>query len=294
MITGQRPFTEDGSPVTMYFSKIRGVNQKPRSLRPDLTEAAEEAILKALAYDPKNRFQHSAEFGEQLARAMSAGKSRTVSLRRRVLLAGIAASVALPGAWKVYEWSGRLARIAPERTLSYSLIVQPYRNGKPFGPAFPAAKEMLFSADYRIRLLFTPSEPGYLYLINEGPPVDGRVTYNVLFPSTVRNGGSAHLQERQQLAIPSEKDFLIFDRMEGEEKLWAVWATAEVPELETVKHWANPQDRGTIKDPHQISSLKTFLALQSDRPAKAHKDGDQTVVHGRGDLWMHLLRLEHR
>jgi hypothetical protein len=155
---------------------------------------------------------------------------------------------------------------------------------------------MVFPPDYRIRLMFNSPQPGYLYLVNEGPVVNnGSPAYNVLFPSPVHNGGSALLQPNQEIAIPSEKEFFVFDKQEGEEKLWLVWARENVPEMEAVKSWVNWQDRGTIKDTRQAGVVKQFLAGHSTRPPSVEKDerNGRTVVRAAGDVLVGLLRLEH-
>lgn len=48
-----------------------GLKIMPKSLRPDLPQAAQAAILKALAFDPKDRYCKSRYFGEALARALT-------------------------------------------------------------------------------------------------------------------------------------------------------------------------------------------------------------------------------
>lgn len=69
MVTGRRPF----NPATIaHLSELQreGVRVKPMDLRPRLPEAAQTAILKALAFDPGNRYQNAGEFGDALAGAL--------------------------------------------------------------------------------------------------------------------------------------------------------------------------------------------------------------------------------
>ncbi len=68
-VTGKRLF--DGK--TLYELLIKHVQQEPvspRSLRPDLPKLLERVILKALAKDPRDRFQSAAEMSEALIKAM--------------------------------------------------------------------------------------------------------------------------------------------------------------------------------------------------------------------------------
>lgn len=69
MVTGRRPF----NPITIaHLSEMQreGVRVKPADLRPRLPESAQEMILKALAFDPADRYQSAAEFGEALSCAL--------------------------------------------------------------------------------------------------------------------------------------------------------------------------------------------------------------------------------
>ena len=184
----------------------------------------------------------------------------------------------------------------PDRTMNYYVVVQKYRGGRPFQQPFPLAKEMLFPPDYRIRLMFNSPEPGYLYLINEGPVANnGLPAYNVLFPSPFRGSGSALLRPNQEIPIPSENDFFVFDSQQGDEKIWLVWAKASVPEMEAVKSWVNRRDQDRIKDPLQAGAVKQFLARHSERSPQVEKDEKnvRTVVRGPGDVLVGLVRLEH-
>ncbi len=54
-LTGQPPFVRD-SPIAVGFAQVTEDPQPPRELRPEIPEAAEGAILKALSKDPDDRF----------------------------------------------------------------------------------------------------------------------------------------------------------------------------------------------------------------------------------------------
>jgi serine/threonine protein kinase len=309
MTTGQRPFPEK-SPLSHFQSQGEGVKINPRTLRPALPEAAEEAILKALTYDKKDRYASAVEFGEHLARAL-VGQDEAPVRRpflasrhlpsRRKLIGVSATAAAIIAAAKFgprLPWAARTPAQASrsERTLSYYVLVQKFRNGKPFDKTFPLAKEMLFPPDYRIRLIFTNAQEGNLYLINEGPPAnDGLAAYNLLFPSPANNGGSSFLPRNQETSVPSGNEFLVFDEQKGAEKLWVVWATRSIPVIETAKKWVNSRDRGRIKDAGEVEAVKNFLIQNSVRLPRIEKDeaNIRTLVHGEGDVLVHLLRLEH-
>jgi serine/threonine protein kinase len=304
MITGVLPFDEE-TPVALHLSQKEGIKIKPRRLRPELSEAAERVILKALAYDPKNRYSHPTEFAERLSAVLADGdKSGRVfsvgGLLTRRRAAGLGAiGVAGLTAWivkPILHWPATADPAPPDRTMNYYVVVQKYRNGRPFQEPFPLAKEMLFPPDYRVRIMFNSLEAGYLYLINESPATnEGSPAYNLLFPSIFRNSGSALLQPNQEIPIPSEKDYFVLDREQGDEKVWLIWAKESVPEMEAVKSWVNPRDRGRIKDPLQTGAVKQFLAHHAARPPRMEKDEKnvRTVVRGPGNVLVALLHLQH-
>jgi len=68
LVTGQVPFKAD-NPLTLGMKHLNEEPLRPRSLRPDLPEPAEESILKALAKQPADRFATAS----RLATAFDAG-----------------------------------------------------------------------------------------------------------------------------------------------------------------------------------------------------------------------------
>ena len=119
---------------------------------------------------------------------------------------------------------------AAERSLSYWITVQKYRDGKPYQEPFRLRDDINFEKDYRLRLRITSAQSGRLYLLNEGPAAgaDQTPTFNVLFPSATTNNGSALLRENQQIQIPQQSWFQ-FDEQQGTEKIWIVWAERTCP-----------------------------------------------------------------
>lgn len=69
MLTGRRPENPE-SPLHLLRLQRSGVRVKPTDLRPALPEMVDDVILKALSFDPKNRYQSAREFGEKLATAL--------------------------------------------------------------------------------------------------------------------------------------------------------------------------------------------------------------------------------
>ncbi len=69
MLTGRRPFEPD-SVFELYDMHRSGVQQKPNSLRPELSEAAQSILLKALSFEPAERYANAGEFCNDLSSAL--------------------------------------------------------------------------------------------------------------------------------------------------------------------------------------------------------------------------------
>jgi hypothetical protein len=182
-----------------------------------------------------------------------------------------------------------------ERTVNYWITVQKYRDGKPFQDPFRLRDDINFEKDYQLRLSVNSSQSGRLYLLNEGPiGADQSPTFNVMFPSTTTNQGSALLMQNQQIQIPDQTWFK-FDEQQGTEKIWLVWAAQEVPELEAIKGFANKQDRGAIASPGLRSAVNQFLKAHSSPSPEVLRDDDkkETVVKATGAILVHVIKLEH-
>ncbi|HEX8129503.1 MAG TPA: protein kinase [Pyrinomonadaceae bacterium] len=183
----------------------------------------------------------------------------------------------------------------PERSLAYWMLVQKYRDGRPFQEPFRLGGEINFEKDYRVRLNLRSPQDGYLYILNEGPAESGRPSpFMILFPSPTANGGQSRLGAGQQVQIP-ERSWLQFDAEQGTEKLWLVWSADSVQALEAVKKFANPRDRGLISDPELNNAVRDFLqAHQRTRPAvERDEDKKEVLLKSNGAILTHLLRLEH-
>jgi serine/threonine protein kinase len=198
-------------------------------------------------------------------------------------------------------WSSNVVAPAPasvaalERKLSYWITVQKFRNGRPFAAPFRLASEINFEKDYRVRLNVSSPQPGYLYILNEGPSeADRASSFVVLFPSTTANDGLSYLAENQRVEIPQQSWFQ-FDAEEGTEKLWLVFAADAVPELEAVKQFANLKDRGEIKDAALSARVLEFITAHSTATPTLVKEDElkQTTLRMAGPVLVHAIKLEH-
>ncbi len=243
---------------------------------------------------------------DSIAAQSKAEQSESEQPPRTKLIAGMAVMLVLiVGLIIASSWSRfrRATAVAPatvpvaasERKLSYWMTVQKYRNGRPFENPFRLAGEINFEKDYRVRLNISSPQPGYLYILNEGPSTgDGASTFVVLFPSTTANNGLSYVAENQRVEIP-EQSWFQFDAEQGTEKLWLIFSAGAVPELEATKQFANPKDHGLIKDAGLKDKVYEFLRTHSG-PKPAVEKGDelkQTSLSIAGSVLVHAIRLEH-
>jgi len=198
--------------------------------------------------------------------------------------------------WRVRSNGGAVApatAFAPgERTLTYWITVQKFRDKKPFQDPFTIPGEMIFEEDYQIRLSFSSPQTGHLYILNEGPASSAAPEFNVVFPSSTANKGSSLIAAQQVTQIP-EQSWLKFDAQRGTEKLWLVFSEDAVPELESVKEFAGPQTQGLIADPARNKVVQNFLKTHSETKPTIEKGERLTTLKSPGKLLVHAIRLEH-
>jgi serine/threonine protein kinase len=69
MLTGQRPFA-NGSPLELSLMHIEEAAPRPRALRPELPDAVDEVLLRALAKQPGDRFSSCSALADALGMAL--------------------------------------------------------------------------------------------------------------------------------------------------------------------------------------------------------------------------------
>jgi serine/threonine protein kinase len=340
ILTGRPPFKADTA-VDLYELQRQGEITKPREIRRNLPEAAQDVILRALSFNASDRYPSALQFAEELARALTGHPAPVpkypTEIRRDATTTSVNAKPTLQdtatqisdespsrnwrlGLWAplgamaaaliaatIWFWNAGHRGQSPPPTpaplppmterLNYWMMVQKYRNGRPYQAPFPLASEINFENDYHVRLHVASRQPGFLYILNEGPePEKNLPSYVILFPSPTSNNGMAQLTANQQIAIPERSDGFVFDREQGAEKLWLVWSTARVPEIENVKGLANPKDRGAITDPAQIRPVRDWLE-KNYQPTQLALEKDErnnlTHIKGRGETIVYRMKLEH-
>jgi serine/threonine protein kinase len=225
----------------------------------------------------------------------------------RLLLPAVLVALALTAVIGLFVWpSGKSnTAVVPELHAStiptgsapmvaYSLTVQSFTEGRYKDP-FKLSGEMLFRNKDRIRLNIASPKAGYLYILNEGPRGEqDEVSYNILFPSPTSNGGNAVLAAGREIQIP-EQSWFELDQKEGTESVWLVWSVNAVRELESAKRFANPDDRGRIKDSELVRSIASILEQNKSARSWIQRDDNkkESQITATGDIVAHLIKLEH-
>jgi class 3 adenylate cyclase len=182
-----------------------------------------------------------------------------------------------------------------ERILRYGIIVQKPGEILSQGKPFELGGQPILAAGDRIQLTFSSPQPGYLYVVNEGPAsTPQQPMFNSLFPSPLTNQGSAFLSPGRELTIPQGGSFVLDKR--GIERVWLVWSRESLPEMEALKKWINQKDRGSVTDLSELLGLQSFLAKSSTlQPEEKDKDDHSPIreLRGNGDVLVYLIKLAH-
>ncbi|MFN2565870.1 MAG: protein kinase [Gemmatimonadaceae bacterium] len=92
MLTGEAPFAGPTAQAVMTKS-VTSPRPRVRARRPDVPPALEEAIVRAMAREPAERFATMTEFADALGRAVTGAYPAAPSRRRRALVMGAATAV---------------------------------------------------------------------------------------------------------------------------------------------------------------------------------------------------------
>lgn len=180
----------------------------------------------------------------------------------------------------------------PERRLSYYLTVQKMRDGNPYQQPFRSSGREILESGYKFKLNLQSRDPGYVYVFNEGLADNGRVYFNILYPTPLRNNESAEVVCGQQVETGDNT----LGGKPDTEKLWIVWTKELESRVESAKGVALAGE-GKVRGQHEEDQLRAFLEKHhsAGKPTELRDGTDtHTTVIGSGDAVVHLLLLEHR
>jgi serine/threonine protein kinase len=312
MLTGILPFYARDV-LGLREAQEAGLQVKPQALRPDLPTAAQNVLLRALAFNPAERYRNIKTFGDDFARTLMIPDPSPIPVppaKKRLPLGMMALGLALVAATGFAIW--RLTRTDNPPTdnstnssvvtknkpapapappaLTYSLTVQKVFDGRPVGTPEEYSGAEMFGNGWKFKFNVTPTEDGYFYLLNAAPQPDGSTEWNVLFPTPKNNDGQARISGQQKRTF----GWYVFDDKPGQEKLWLVWSRQPVQHLETAVKAAT-QTALVIKEPQHVSAVTGFLQpWETGTPAVAASQQEKrTVINSDQVTWAYLVKLRH-
>jgi len=180
--------------------------------------------------------------------------------------------------------------VNPKRELSYYLMIQKIRDGKPFEDPYRSSGQETLESGYKFKMFFEPDANGYMYVFNEGKDSQGNVGFNILFPTPNVNTGSSQVVKGQK--IETAQNTLGGGR--GTEVMWVIWSNDENDDLEAARRSAFDQ-RGRVGTDN-VAALQNFLDKQVLPRSESSKDAvnQRTIVTGHGNTVVHRFEIEHR
>ncbi len=173
----------------------------------------------------------------------------------------------------------------------FSLRVQRVRNRMAFQAPFPSDGQDVFDSGDKFQLQVKSSNPGYVYVFNEGTPEHNASSFTIIYPVPSTNKGSASVGGNQW----ARTNWNRFGGEPGTENLWLVWSAAPVPQLESGKTAAfNSGGRLTGQSLDAVKAFLTTKRQESDAKINRDKTTQQTTVRGFGDVVVRMVELQHR
>jgi predicted Ser/Thr protein kinase len=185
---------------------------------------------------------------------------------------------------------------AAQATLSFSLSAQLKKDAQ--GKLTEFNSPIVFSAGDTLRLKLQSERPGYFYLINESTAPQGNAPLYIFLHPHPKLGEELFPHE-QIITLPADADSgFVMDAVQGTEKLWLIWTTFKVPELEKLRAYLNnPQAPGAVSKPEDTQALQAFLSEYATKGKPVVELADnKTLLKTPPDasVLLYLLKLEHR
>jgi serine/threonine protein kinase len=298
MITGRRPFRPP-SALEMLKMQKSGVRIKPRTLREDLSSKAQNIILTALSFEPMARYQSAKKFGDDLEKALidDEQKIRHTSalwpwIKSPFTVIGGALILALLSYVIYISFYQSQSPPRPSNVVKYWVMVQRMRDGTEYEAPFQSLGVETFENGDKFQLNVLTTAPGYLYILNEGPPEPYSASFRMVYPNKTINSGSSSIGANQ--TVPS--DWITFRGPRGAESFWIVWSVSPVDELESAKTEAYKHPQQGLIDPN-LAALKEFLKVTEvkvDSQITRYKETRVAWVRGKTDILVTRVEFQHR
>lgn len=288
IVTGRRPFKPGSTSHLLDLQRV-GVRVRPKHLREDLSIKADSVLLHALKFEARGRYKSASEFGEKLAQALLEPRKASIPTWTKAA-GGLIVLVLL--SFGLFKYLRGTKDTGPNRSFTYWLTVQRMRDGKDYQEPFKSNGEEIFENGDKFRLNVLTPIPGYLYVMNEGPPEPNDTSFTMIYPSLNMNDGSATLGANQTI----QSDWITFRGPAGDENFWIVWSVSPVSQLESAKTEAFRDPQGGLTD-QNLEAMREFLRMKQVEMKVTvyhYKANQIAVARGRGDMLVTLLQFKHR
>lgn len=180
----------------------------------------------------------------------------------------------------------------PERAFTYWLMVQKMLKEKRLGDPFPSAGDIIFGNQWKFQLNLQPKQAGSLYVLSVGRGEKNTEEYNILFP--LPESGKLNSTVTANQAVRSE--WLVFDQHTGVEKVWIIWSSNPLPDLDSIfARAAQAEYLGEITGAEEIAKIQDYLRLYDAAKLEVVSDKStrMTSLKGHGEIIVGLLTLSH-
>ena len=173
------------------------------------------------------------------------------------------------------------AAVGPEQSLTYWLTVQEMLNNKPLGKPVDSAGDNVFRGGSWFQFNVRPIQSGALYLLDAGPGKNGSDEYHILFPLS-----KDRLDPKLAADQTGQSFWNQFDENTGVEKLWIIWSTQPLPDLDRIFEDAVRNTKGVITKADHIAEVDIYLKKYTSAPPELVPDKltKRTSLKGKGDI----------
>jgi len=272
---GRRPFRGNDLPSTLY-AVVHDDPPPPHELNPSVPKPLASVIERCLRKNKEERPQSMDAVRTELSAVLQQLRDgspmrREVSRRNVVAGAALVAAAIAAGLW--------MPRLQHQAALTYSILAQQMRDGRPAGDEYLASAADTFHAGWRFRLRLESPRSGFFYLIDHGPGANGAEQLWLLYPrdATVAAG--------QRLAT----NWSVFDQNPGTDRLWILWS--EQP-LDLLLNVLRDFPSGEVRDPSAARRILDYLTRLPRVSSTSTRDGVQ--LRAAGDVLGVPLELRHQ
>jgi serine/threonine protein kinase len=296
LLTGTMPFS---SKLTELIKQQAACSfAAPSEIRIGVSRQVDDLFRSALNPDPAKRPQTVQEFATALVRDLEevghrptepvypALPTQTRSRTKRPLLVIILIGILSAGG--IFTWrtfikqrdAGEVAAShtpAPLRSFSYWLDLTRVASGRTTDTTIRASGQEIFTSGDQFTVNFSSPQAGYLYLLNEGRNYQNDRTFYYIGKYTIKAG------------TPISSSKLAFDKKDGTEEFWFVFATAPIDIFEAHQPPLEISQEQSLRVGKYLSE-----SVPADLTSKEDLSNAQTLVTGSGEAIAYKVSLRHR